>query len=431
MKIAILGGGGYVGLVTGATFSELGNVVYLFDVDQRKISLLKTGKVPIHEPGLEEIVRYGLEQKKLIPTSDAEEAIRNTEIGFITVGTPPGVDGAADLQYVLSAADTVIRMAQDNYVLVIKSTVPPGTADLIQKRLNGKKIHIASNPEFLKEGKAVEDAKTPERIVIGVTSKYAEQVLNNLYKAVTAHNRPIFVMTPTEAELTKYASNSLLATKISSFNELANICDVASANFSKVRDAVCADSRIGKAFSHAGPGYGGSCFPKDIPALVQYARSKGYDPKLLQETHETNERQKQVIFNKLKSHFGMLKGKRIAVWGIAFKPDTDDIREAPSIPLINSLIDEGAQVAAYDPFAMQNAKKLFGGKIEYASTPEDAAKGADAICLLTEWKQLRSPDWNFLKGIMRSHVIIDGRNIYDDLELLRSKGFTYFGIGRR
>lgn len=437
MKIAIVGTG-YVGLVTGACFSEMGIDVTCVDVQQNKIDNLKQGVIPIYEPGLEDMVHRNFNSGRLKFTTELSTVINNVEVVFSAVGTPPDEDGNADLKYVLEVART-IGCTMSRYVLVVtKSTVPVGTAakvkQAIQEELDKRGAQIAfdvaSNPEFLKEGNAVEDFMKPDRVVVGVESIQAKEIMERLYKPFMMNNyRLIFTDIPS-AEMIKYAANSMLATRISFMNEIANLCELVGADVNMVRKGIGADSRIGSKFLYSGCGYGGSCFPKDVKALIKTAKKNGYTMKVLKAVEEVNEEQKSILFDKLMKFFnGNIKGKQIAMWGLAFKPETDDMREAPSLVLIDKVVAAGADVKAYDPVAMDECKRRIGDKVKYAQDMYDAVLDADALLVVTEWKQYRIPSWGVIQKTMRHCVVIDGRNIYDADEL-NGMGVEYMCIGR-
>ncbi|MCF6782966.1 UDP-glucose dehydrogenase family protein [Stutzerimonas stutzeri] len=444
MNITVVGSG-YVGLVTGACIAEMGNQVYCVDVDQTKIENLKQGILPIYEPGLEDIVRDNHASERLIFTTSLAEAVEQSEVFFIAVGTPPGEDGSADLRYVLEVARQIGDTLRGPAIIVNKSTVPVGTADLVREaiseRLEARGVEIefsvVSNPEFLKEGAAVNDFMHPDRIVIGADNEHARQVMSALY-APFIRNRPrTLFMGIRDAEMTKYAANAMLATKISFMNEIAGLCERLDVDVENVRVGIGSDERIGYHFIYAGCGYGGSCFPKDVKALIRIAHQSDFEPKLLQAVEARNEQQKHTLFNKLSSHFnGDLAGRTIAVWGLAFKPGTDDMREAPSVVLINSLINAGAKVRAFDPIARETARREFpeawfaDGRLEIVEGQYEAAIDADALCLVTEWKPFRRPDFRALKRLLNTPLIVDGRNQYDR-EQLQREGFAYYGIGRQ
>ncbi len=444
MNITVVGSG-YVGLVTGACIAEMGNKVYCVDVDKVKIENLKKGILPIYEPGLEDIVRDNHASERLIFTTSLAEAVEQSEVFFIAVGTPPGEDGSADLRYVLEVARQIGDTLSSPAIIVNKSTVPVGTADLvreaIRERLAARGVEIefsvVSNPEFLKEGAAVNDFMHPDRIVIGADNEHARQVMSALY-APFIRNRPrTLFMGIRDAEMTKYAANAMLATKISFMNEIAGLCERLDVDVENVRVGIGSDERIGYHFIYAGCGYGGSCFPKDVKALINIAHQSDFEPKLLQAVEARNEQQKHTLFNKLSSHFnGDLAGRTFAIWGLAFKPGTDDMREAPSVVLINSLINAGAKVRAFDPVARETARREFpeawfaDGRLQIVEGQYEAAIDADALCLVTEWKPFRRPDFRALKRLLNTPLVIDGRNQYDR-EQLKREGFAYYGIGRQ
>lgn len=436
MNIAIVGTG-YVGLVTGTCFSEMGVDVTCVDIDKNKIERLKQGIVPIYEPGLEEMVQKNMAAGRLHFTDDLASCIDKVEVIFSAVGTPPDEDGSADLHYVLDVARTIGRNMNQYVLIVTKSTVPVGTAKKVKSAVEeelakrGKQIpfDVASNPEFLKEGNALNDFMKPDRVVVGVESDRAKKLMEKLYKPFMLVNyRMIFTDIPS-AEMIKYAANSMLATRISFMNDIANLCELVGADVNMVRNGIGSDSRIGSKFLYPGCGYGGSCFPKDVKALIRTAQQNGYQMQVLQAVEAVNERQKTILYEKLMHHFGgELQGKTISLWGLAFKPETDDMREAPALVLIDLLTAAGCKVKAYDPIAMEEAQRRVGNKITYAKDMYDAAEGADALMVVTEWKEFRVPDWQTLKGKMTQLVLLDGRNIYDRKELA-SHGFTYYGIG--
>jgi len=438
MKIAVIGTG-YVGLVTGTCFAETGVNVVCADNDLKKIQTLKNGEVPIYEPGLEPMLTHNVIKGRLSFTIDIKEAIDGAEVIFIAVGTPPGEDGSADLKHVLKVASEIGKFLNHYVVVATKSTVPVGTAEKIRNtikeelrtRKSDLSFDVASNPEFLKEGSAVEDFLKPQRIIIGVDSEKAGDIMKRLYMPFLLNNRPVIFMDIPSAELTKYAANAMLATRISFINEIANLCELLGADVNSVRKGIGSDSRIGNRFIYPGSGYGGSCFPKDVKAILKTAADHGYDLQVIKAVERANEYQKNVIFNKIDSYFNHdLKGKVIAVWGLSFKPKTDDIRESSSLFLINKLLEANVKVRAYDPVAMDETKKQIDGRIYYAEDPYDALKGADALALMTEWPEFHLPDFVKMSELMISKVIFDGRNIYDPEEL-RAKGFVYFGIGRK
>lgn len=437
MKIAIVGTG-YVGLVTGTCFSEMGVDVTCVDVQESKIDNLKKGIIPIYEPGLDDLVHRNYKAGRLKFTTDLKECLNEVDVVFSAVGTPPDEDGSADLKYVLEVART-IGQNMNKYILVVtKSTVPVGTAqkvkNVIREELNKRNVNldfdVASNPEFLKEGNAVDDFMKPDRVVVGIESEKAKSLMERLYKPFMLNNyRLIFTDIPS-AEMIKYAANSMLATRISFMNDIANLCELVGADVNMVRKGIGADSRIGGKFLYPGCGYGGSCFPKDVKALIKTAEKNGYTMRVLKAVEEVNETQKGILFEKLVKLFnGDLNGKQIALWGLAFKPETDDMREAPALVLIDKLIKAGAKVKAYDPIAMCECQRRIGNKIEYATDMYDAVLDADALLLVTEWKEFRLPSWGVLKKTMKQPVVIDGRNIYDRNEL-QEQGFHYTCIGK-
>lgn len=436
MKIAIVGTG-YVGLVSGTCFSEMGINVTCVDIDKIKIENLKSGIIPIYEPGLEEMINKNVKAGRLHFTTDLTTVLDDVEVLFSAVGTPPDEDGSADLKYVLEVARMIGQNMSHYLVVVTKSTVPVGTANkvknTIQEELNKRGINIdfdvASNPEFLKEGAAIQDFMSPDRVVVGVESEKAEEIMSRLYKPfMLSGDRMIFTDIPS-AEMIKYAANSMLATRISFMNDIANLCEIVGANINMVRKGIGSDTRIGKKFLYAGCGYGGSCFPKDVKALIKTAEQNGYDMMVLKAVESVNEKQKVLLFDKLVKHFnGKLKGKTVAMWGLAFKPETDDMREAPSLVLINLLLNEGVRVKVYDPIAMDECKRRIGSKVVYCRDMYDATVDVDAIMLVTEWKEFRVPSWNVLKKSMNDYVVLDGRNIYDKNEI-EEKGFSYYKIG--
>jgi len=432
MRIAVVGTG-YVGLVAGTCFAESGNTVVCIDIDQAKVDGLKRGVVPIYEPGLEELLERNVRDGRLSFTTNYAEGITRAEVIFIAVGTPPGEDGSADLKYVLSAAREIGRHLTGYAVVVDKSTVPVGTAKKVSAAIRETAKHsfdVVSNPEFLKEGAAIDDFLKPDRVVIGSDSKRAAEVMEELYAPFVRTGNPILHMDIASAELTKYAANAMLATRISFMNEIANICMKVGASIDHVRKGIGSDARIGSRFLFAGVGYGGSCFPKDVQAVVRTAAELGYDFKILQAVEAVNERQKHLLVEMVQKHFGKdLKGRRFAVWGLAFKPNTDDMREAPAVVVIEGLLAAGAQVTAYDPEAMDECKKRhLGDKIDYAEVPMAALDGADALVLVTEWNEFRRPDFEAVKAGLKTPVVFDGRNIYSRATLERL-GFTYHGIG--
>ncbi|MGB4653947.1 MAG: UDP-glucose/GDP-mannose dehydrogenase family protein [Bacteroidales bacterium] len=436
MKISIVGSG-YVGLVSGACFADVGINTTCIDIDKEKIAYLKKGIVPIYEPGLEDMVKRNLEKGYLSFTTEYKDVIENSTIVFIAVGTPPDEDGSADLQYVLNVAENCGKYMKDYLLVVVKSTVPVGTSSLVRqeisKQLKKRNVDIpfdvASNPEFLKEGAAIEDFLKPERIIIGVDSEKAEKLLRSLYRPFTLNGHPIISMDTTSAELTKYASNAMLATRISFMNDIANLCEIVGANVNMVRLGMSYDSRIGNKFLYPGVGYGGSCFPKDVKALYNTAKKLGYQMRVIEAVEKVNNDQKKVLFNKVNKYFnGDLKGKTIALWGLSFKPLTDDMREAPSLVIIENLLNAGANVVAYDPVAMDEAKRILGDKIKYANSIYEATVGAHCLLIVTEWREFRYPNFNLIKENLINPVIFDGRNIYDP-KVLANAGIEYFFIG--
>ncbi len=438
MKISVVGTG-YVGLVSGTCFAETGVDVVCVDVDEHKIKLLNSRKIPIYEPGLEDIFNQNIDKGRLTFTTDLRSSLENTVAVFIAVGTPPDEDGSADLKYVLAVAHEIGRHMDHYMVIATKSTVPVGTSekvkDAIQSELKNRDVDIpfdvASNPEFLKEGSAVQDFLKPDRIVIGTESERAQKVMRRLYKPFILNGHPILFMDITSAEMTKYAANSMLATRISFINEMANLCELLGADIDAVRQGIGSDPRIGNKFLYPGTGYGGSCFPKDVKALIRIANSHGYIPGILNAVEEVNNRQKSVLFQKVKTHFkGNLKGLQFALWGLAFKPKTDDMREAPALVLIEKLLEAGASVVAYDPVAMKEAQRILGNKISLAKDQYDACIDADALLLVTEWSEFRLPNFKVLERLLKNKLIFDGRNIYDKTEL-EELSFTYYSIGRK
>jgi UDPglucose 6-dehydrogenase len=433
MKIAVAGTG-YVGLVLGACLAENGNSVACVDKDESKIDMLKAGRMPIYEPGLEEIVRRNDHEERLTFTTDLVSAVSASEIVFIAVGTPQGEDGAADLQHVLAVARDVGRSMNKYTVVVDKSTVPVGTAKKVREtiaRETAQTFSVVSNPEFLKQGAAIEDFMKPDRVVIGVEAgdERAALIMRELYGPFTRTGAPILVMSTESAELCKYAANSILATRISFMNEIANVCELVGADVDAVRKGIGTDRRIGMSFLFPGVGYGGSCFPKDTQALLRSAQDHGYDFRILRAVEEVNKRQKQRLVDKMEEHFTSLSGRTIALWGLAFKPRTDDMREAPAIPIIERLLAGGATVKAYDPAAAPVAKRLFDSRIAVCEKSYDALAGADALAIVTEWNEFREPDFAKMSALLKSPVVFDGRNIYSP-EHMRALGFTYFSIGR-
>jgi len=432
MRIAVVGTG-YVGLVAGTCFAESGNNVTCIDIDEEKIRKLRDGIIPIYEPGLEELLKRNVHDARLHFTTSYAEAIPDAQVVFIAVGTPPGEDGSADLKYVLSAAESIAREMKQYTVVVDKSTVPVGTARKVAAALKANtdcEFDVVSNPEFLKEGAAIDDFLKPDRVVIGSDTERAAKIMDELYEPFVRTGNPIIHMDIESAELTKYAANAMLATRISFMNEIANICSRVGANIDAVRRGIGSDRRIGSRFLFAGLGYGGSCFPKDVQAIVKTSQEHGYDFRILHAVESVNESQKRLLFELVHQHFGAdLAGKRFAVWGLAFKPNTDDMREAPAVVVVNELIGAGATVRAYDPEAMDESKTHYlGDRVEYAQNPMDAIDGADALILITEWNEFRRPDFEDIKRRLKQPVIFDGRNIYPR-QTLEGLGFRYYGIG--
>lgn len=431
MKIAVVGTG-YVGLVLGACLAENGNDVVCIDNDRAKVRSLRRGVMPIYEPGLEEMVRRNRTEKRLEFTTVLSRSVKAASIIFIAVGTPQEEDGSADLGHVLAVARDVAKAMNGYKVIVNKSTVPVGTAARVREVVRRETTHpfsVVSNPEFLKQGAAIEDFLKPDRVVIGVEDARAKALMSELYAPFTRTGAPIMTMDCPSAELTKYAANGLLATRISFMNEIANVCEAVGANVDQVRKAIGSDRRIGASFLFPGIGFGGSCFPKDIRALVKFAADKGYDFRILQAVEKVNDSQKVRFISKLESHFESLKGKTIAVWGLSFKPRTDDMREAPAIPVINRLLALNARVQAFDPQAEHEARRIFGNRIIFADKSYDALKGADALVIATEWNEFREPDFDKMRKLMRAPVVFDGRNIYSP-EQMKALGFTYYSVGR-
>ncbi len=433
MKIAVIGSG-YVGLVVGTCFADTGNKVYCVDVDEKKIARLQAGEVPIFEPGLEELIQHNVQEGRLTFSTDVATAIKKASVIFIAVGTPPGEDGSADLRYVLAVADSIGTHMESPKTVVLKSTVPVGTNKKVRARIAAKTkidFDVVSNPEFLKEGAAIEDFTKPDRVVIGCETEMGRKVMEELYSPYLRTGKPLLFMDPASAEMTKYAANAMLATRISFMNEMARICEVVGADVNHVRKGIGTDARIGFPFLFAGVGYGGSCFPKDVRALVQTAREHGYEPHIVPAVEEVNQEQKHLLVQKVLKHFGNdLKGKHFAMWGLAFKPKTDDMREAPSLVVIEGLRAAGATVTAFDPEAMKETKRMIGDTIQYAGNALDACKGADALILMTEWSEFRHLDLEEIKPLLRGCVLFDGRNIWDPARV-RAQGFAYHGIGVR
>ena len=438
MKISVVGTG-YVGLVSGTCFAETGIDVVCVDIDTKKIEKLNNGQIPIYEPGLEDIYKRNVEKGRLTFSTELKSSLVDADAIFIAVGTPPGEDGSADLKYVINVAREV-GMHMDHYMVVVtKSTVPVGTSvkvkKAIQEELEKRGVDIpfdvASNPEFLKEGNAVEDFLKPDRIVVGTESATAKKVMERLYKPFLLNGHPIIFMDILSSEMTKYTANAMLATKISFMNDIANLCEIVGADVNAVRKGIGSDVRIGHKFIYPGTGYGGSCFPKDVQALIRTADENGYSLDILKAVEAVNYRQKSVLYGKMKNHFkGDLKGKKFGMWGLAFKPKTDDMREAPSLVIIDHLLKEGAEIVAYDPVAMDEAKHLLGDKIAYANDEYEACIDADALIVVTEWSEFRIPNFKVLKKLLKKNIIFDGRNIYDPEEM-KEMGFTYYSIGRK
>jgi len=438
MKISVVGTG-YVGLVSGTCFAETGVNVTCVDIDERKIEKLNNGIIPIYEPGLEDIYKKNVEKGRLDFTTNLAESIKDSEVVFIAVGTPPDEDGSADLKYVIGVAREIGKNMDHYLVVVTKSTVPVGTSikvksaisEELEKRGVDIPFDVASNPEFLKEGSAVADFLKPDRIVIGTESEQAQKVMRKLYKPFLLNGHPILFMDITSSEMTKYAANSMLATKISFINDIANLCEIVGADVDNVRKGIGSDTRIGTKFIYPGTGYGGSCFPKDVQALIRTADEHNYSLEILKAVESVNYRQKEVLFNKLNVRFkGDLKGKKFAMWGLAFKPKTDDMREAPSLVIIERLLAAGASVVAYDPVAMEEANRILGDKISYAKDEYDALIDAEALIMVTEWPEFRLPNFRVMSKLLKNKIIFDGRNIYDPEEI-SELGFEYYAIGRK
>lgn len=436
MKIAIVGTG-YVGLVSGTCFAEMGVDVTCVDVDSRKIEGLREGIIPIYEPGLETMVLRNQEAKRLCFTTDLIDVLDDVDAVFCAVGTPSDDEGSADLKYVIEVARTIGRNITKYILVVMKSTVPVGTSEkvrvIIEEELKKRdvniKFDIASNPEFLKEGAAIKDFMSPDRVIVGVDSERAKKLISKLYKPFMLVSDRIIFTDIASAEMTKYAANAMLATRISFMNDIANLCDIVGADVDMVRKGIGSDSRIGSKFLYPGCGYGGDCFPKDIKAIIRTAEQNGYEMRLLKAVHEVNESQKSILFDKLYKYFkGDLKGKRVAIWGLSFKPETDDMRESPALVLISSLVEAGAIVKVYDPIAMKECKRRIGDTVEYGKDKYSALEDADALMLVTEWREFRLPNWNNIKSVMKNCVIFDGRNIYNKKEL-NELGFDYYRIG--
>ncbi len=436
MKITVIGTG-YVGLVTGTCFAEVGMDVTCVDIDQKKIDNLKKGILPIYEPGLEEMVLRNSQKKRLHFSTSLKESIADTEVAFIAVGTPPDEDGSADLKYVLGVAADIGQHMQKPLVVVTKSTVPVTTAEKVRKAVQTEldkrgaalDFYVASNPEFLKEGAAIEDFMKPDRIVVGTDRKEAEEIMTRLYKPFLMNGHPIIFMDIPSAEMTKYAANAMLATKISFMNDVANLCEIMGADVNMVRRGIGSDTRIGPKFIYAGVGYGGSCFPKDVKALIKTAKENNYHMRILNAVEDVNEAQKEVLFNKIRTHFNnALKGKTFAFWGLSFKPKTDDMREAPSLVIIEKLLKAGASVVAYDPVAMHETQRILGDAISYSTDMYSTLNNADALLIVTEWPEFRSPDFEEITKRLNNKLIFDGRNVFDHKDM-KKLGFDYYCIG--
>jgi UDPglucose 6-dehydrogenase len=432
MKVSVIGTG-YVGLVAGTCFAESGNDVICVDIDERKVKMLRKGECPIYEPGLPELLRKNIAEKRLSFTTDLDSAVRKTAIVFLALPTPQSEDGSADLQHVLAVAKKIGKVMDGYKVIVNKSTVPVGTTDKVREIVAAQTKHpfdVVSNPEFLKEGAAVNDFLKPDRVVIGSRSQKALDIMADLYSPFVRTGNPLIMMDERSAELTKYAANSFLATKVSFMNEIANLCERVGADIDLIRKGLGTDARIGNQFLFAGLGYGGSCFPKDVAALLNTARAHGQELQIVNSVEEVNRRQKKLVVEKLKGHFGgSLKGKTIALWGLSFKPNTDDVREAPALTIIDALLKEGAHIHAHDPAAMEETKKKIGDAVKYYEGNYEALKGAHALIIVTEWNEFRRPDFDRMKALMKEPVIFDGRNIYNP-HVMAEKGFVYYGIGR-
>ncbi|MDT8400333.1 MAG: UDP-glucose/GDP-mannose dehydrogenase family protein [Bacteroidales bacterium] len=437
MKITIVGTG-YVGLVSGTCLAETGISVQCIDKDRDKIGKLNQGIIPIYEPGLAPMIKRNVDAGRLKFSTDIKEALKDSQAALIAVGTPPDEDGSADLKYVIAVAEDIGRYITDYILVITKSTVPIGTSEKVRQKIadelskRGVKIDfdVASNPEFLKEGDAVNDCMKPERIIVGTDSERAFSLIEKMYKPFVLNGHPVIYMDIPSAEMTKYAANAMLATKISFINDMANLCEKVGADINMVRRGIGSDSRIGNKFIYAGLGYGGSCFPKDVKAIIKTAADHGYDLRVLKAVDEVNESQKESIFYKVYRHFGEnLKGVKIGLWGLSFKPNTDDMREAPSLTLINRFLEHGAEISAYDPVAMDEAKRRLGNTISYSEDSYGSLVDADALVLVTEWNEFRNPNWTVIHKIMKNRIVFDGRNIYER-EVLEQAGFIYYGIGR-
>jgi UDPglucose 6-dehydrogenase len=433
MRIAVVGTG-YVGLVTGTCLAETGNTVTCVDINEEKVKMMQAFKLPIYEPGLDLLFHRNIEQGRLNFTTNLASAIEDAQIIFLALPTPPGEDGAADLSYVLGAAKDIAKLIKDYKVIVTKSTVPVGTADKVIKVFNDTtpvEVDVVSNPEFLREGVAVDDFMKPDRVVVGTQSVRAQKIMAELYGPYVRQGNPIIFMDTRSSELTKYAANSFLATKITFMNEIANLCELVGADVDAVRKGIGSDDRIGKRFLFPGVGYGGSCFPKDVQALAQSAKENHYEFKILDSVMEVNDTQRKKLVEKMRKYYGGdIKGKKIAIWGLAFKPETDDIREAPALYIIDELLNDGAIISAFDPEAMNNVKKMYGDKILFTDNQYDALKDADALLIVTEWSVFRTPDFDKISSLMKAKVIFDGRNLYD-LQKMIDCGFYYNSIGRK
>ncbi len=432
MKVTIVGSG-YVGLVAGACLAETGNDVICADVDSRKVARLLESDIPIYEPGLEQLIRRNRAEGRLDFTTDVGAAVKHGKVVFIAVGTPPGEDGSADLQHVLSVARTIGQHMNEPKVIVTKSTVPVGTAEKVRAAIRGETrvpFYVCSNPEFLKEGAAIEDFMKPDRVILGVDSDEAREIMGDLYAPFVRTGNPVLFMDIPSAEVTKYAANAMLATRISFMNQIAELCERVGADVSMVRKGIGTDRRIGSAFLFPGPGYGGSCFPKDVRALAHTAREMGMEPTLLEATEAVNDRQKLVLLRKLIGRLGpRLAGRQVAVWGLSFKAETDDMRESPALPLIDGILEAGGSVRAHDPKAMEAAREIYGDRLYYARDPYDALAGADALVIVTEWLVYRNPDFEKMRSLLTAPVVFDGRNLYAPDRMARL-GFEYHGIGR-
>ena len=431
MKLAVIGTG-YVGLVVGACLAENGNEVVCVDNDSKKIRGLKRGKIPLYEPGLSELVVRNKQEQRLRFSTSLNRSVKGAQVVFIAVGTPEGEDGSADLKYVIAVAKDLAHAMNGYKVIVTKSTVPVGTSARLREVIRRETTHpfsVVSNPEFLKQGAAIDDFMRPDRVVIGAEDPRAAELMQALYAPFTRTGAPIQLMDCASAELCKYASNAMLATRVSFMNEMANVCELFGADVDKVRRAMASDRRIGPSFLFPGIGYGGSCFPKDVKALIKFARDEGYRSRILESVESVNASQKLRLVEKMQKHFHSFSGKTIGIWGLSFKPRTDDMREAPAVVIIDALLREGARVQAYDPEAEATARRIFGDKIDYAPHSYDAVKGVDALAVLTEWNEFREPDFARMRSLMRHAVIFDGRNVFD-VEHIRSEGFTYYSIGR-